>query len=138
MKSPTRSTDVAHSPRVVSRDEWRQARIALLVEERALTKARDRVAAERRALPWVRIDKEYVFEGPAGELTLAELFDGRSQLFVKHFMMGPGQETQCVGCLLEVDHVDSLLTHLQNRDVIYVAIARAPIKEIEVVRKRMD
>ena len=113
-------------------------RIALLVEERALTKARDRVAAERRALPWVRIDKEYVFEGPAGELTLAELFDGRSQLFVKHFTMGPGQETQCVGCLLEVDHVDSLLAHLQNRDVFYVAIARAPIKEIEVVRKRMD
>ena len=113
-------------------------RIALLVEERALTKARDRVAAERRALPWVRINKEYVFEGSAGELTLAELFDGRSQLFVKHFMMGPGQETQCVGCLLEVDHVDSLLTHLQNCDVIYVAIARAPIKEIEVVRKRMD
>jgi len=122
---------------VVSRAEWLIARKDLLKREKELTRLRDRLAAERRALPWVRIDKEYVFDAPEGEVTLAELFDGRSQLFIKHFMMAPGQTTQCVGCSLEVDHIEGILPHLKNHDVSYVAVARAPIEEIEAVRKQM-
>ena len=122
---------------VVSREEWLIARRDLLKREKELTRLRDQLAAERRALPWVKIDKEYVFDAPEGEMTLAELFDGRRQLFIKHFMMAPGQLTQCVGCSLEVDHVDGILPHLENHDVTYVAVARAPIEEIQAVRKRM-
>jgi len=126
-----------NTPKIVSREEWLEARKALLAKEKELTHFRDRLAAERRALPWVKVDKQYVFDGPQGTVTLAELFDGRSQLFVKHFMMGPGQISQCVGCSLEVDQIEGTLLHLQNHDVSYVAVARAPIREIEIVRKRM-
>jgi len=122
---------------VVSRAEWLIARKDLLTREKELTRLRDQLAAHRRALPWVKVDKEYVFDAPEGKVTLAELFDGRSQLFIKHFMMGPGQLTQCVGCSLEVDHVDGILPHLQNHDLSYVAVARAPIDEVEAMRKRM-
>jgi predicted dithiol-disulfide oxidoreductase (DUF899 family) len=123
--------------RIVSRREWNTARIALLAKEKELTRFRDRLAVERHALPWVRIDKEYVFDAPEGKVSLAELFDGRSQLFVKHFMMGPHATGQCVGCSFEVDHVQGILAHLENHDVTYAVVARAPIEEIEVVRKRM-
>ena len=102
---------------IVSREEWLIARKDLLKREKELTRLRDQLAAERRALPWVTIDKKYVFDAPEGEVTLAELFDGRSQLFIKHFMLGPGQKTQCVGCSLEVDHIDGILPHLENHDV---------------------
>lgn len=122
---------------VVSREEWLAARRRLLAEEKEFTRQYDAIASKQRALPWVRIDKEYVFDSPAGKVTLAELFDGRSQLFVKHFMMGPGAKHQCVGCSLEVDHVEGILEHLENHDVSYVAVARAPIDEIEAVRQRM-
>jgi predicted dithiol-disulfide oxidoreductase (DUF899 family) len=122
---------------VVSRVEWLVARKDLLKREKELTRQRDQLATERRALPWVKIDKKYIFDAPEGEVTLAELFNGHSQLFIKHFMMAPGQETQCVGCSLEVDHVDGILPHLENHDLSYVAVARAPIDEIEAVRKRM-
>ena len=122
---------------IVSPAEWLVARRDLLRREKELTRLRDQLAAERRQLPWVKIDKKYVFDAPEGEVTLTELFDGRSQLFIKHFMMAPGQVTQCVGCSLEVDHIDGILPHLENHDVSYVAVARAPIDEIEVVRKRM-
>jgi predicted dithiol-disulfide oxidoreductase (DUF899 family) len=122
---------------IASREDWLRARTALLDKEKALTRARDALSAERRALPWVRIEKEYVFDGPQGKVTLAELFDGRSQLFIKHFMMGPGQAHHCVGCFFEVDHVEGILVHLQNHDVTYAAVARAPIGEIEAVRRRM-
>ena len=126
-----------NSPKIVSRAEWLEARKALLAREKELTRLRDELAAERRTLPWVRVEKQYVFDGPHGKLTLADLFDGRSQLFVKHFMMGPGQVSQCVGCSLEVDQVEGALVHLHNHDVSYVVVARAPIGEIETVRKRM-
>ena len=125
------------SPKIVSPAEWLEARKALLMKEKELTRLRDELAAERRALPWVRVDKQYVFDAPGGKVTLGDLFDGRSQLFVKHFMLGPGQVGQCVGCSLEVDQVEGVLVHLQNHDVSYVVVARAPIREIEVVRKRM-
>jgi predicted dithiol-disulfide oxidoreductase (DUF899 family) len=122
---------------IVSQKEWLVARKALLMKEKELTKLRDQLSEERRALPWVKVEKSYVFDAPEGKVTLAQLFDGRSQLFVKHFMMGPRQDGQCVGCSFEVDHVEGILVHLENHDVTYVAVARAPIEEIEVVRKRM-
>jgi len=122
---------------VVTRDEWIEQRRILLNEEKRLTQLRDRLSEKRRALPWVRIDKEYRFGTAEGVATLSDLFDGRSQLFVKHFMLGPGQPLQCVGCSLEVDHLDGILPHLENHDVSYVVVARAPIEEIEIVRKRM-
>jgi len=125
------------SHRIVSREQWLEERTALLAKEKAFTRMRDELNAQRRALPWVKIEKEYVFDAPEGEVTLAQLFDERGQLFIKHFMMGPGQTTQCVGCSLEVDHVEGLLEHMENHDLSYVAVARAPIEEIETVRKRM-
>ena len=123
--------------RVASRDEWRAARVALLEKEKALTAMKDAVAAERRALPWVRVEKDYVFDGPTGPVTLCDLFDGRSQLFIKHFMMGPGQSQQCVGCSLEVDHLTGIRVHLENHDVTYAVIARAPIEQIERLKHKM-
>ena len=131
------NTEVLSDHEIVSREEWLIARKDLLEREKEFTRLRDQLAAERRALPWVKIDKEYIFDAPEGEVTLAELFDERSQLFIKHFMMAPGQKTQCVGCSLEVDHIDGILPHLENHDVTYVAVARATIEEIEAVRKRM-
>lgn len=132
---PTETTLRGH--KVVSREDWIAARKELLSKEKQFTRLRDQLAAERRALPWVKIEKEYVFDAPEGQVTLAELFDGRSQLFIKHFMMGPGQVGQCVGCSLEVDHLDGVLVHLEHHDVTYAVVARAPIEEIKLVRKRM-
>src|SRR5215471_7339713 len=122
---------------IVTDREWLVARKELLTKEKELTKLRDQLSEERRALPWVKVDKPYVFDAPEGKVTLADLFDGRSQLFIKHFMMGPGASTQCVGCSFEVDHIEGILEHLQNHDVTYAVVARAPIEEIEAVRKRM-
>lgn len=122
---------------VVSHEDWLEARTALLAKEKAHMGAGDALAAERRALPWVRIDKPYVFETPTGPASLSDLFAGRSQLFVKHFMLGPGQAQPCVGCSFEADHVDGILPHLQNHDLSYVAVSRAPIAEIEAVKARM-
>jgi len=135
MNTAPTSTESGHQ--IVSRQEWIAARKALLAKEKELTRRRDQLAAERTALPWVKIEKEYVFDAPEGKVTLAGLFDGRSQLFIKHFMMGPGQVTQCVGCSLEVDHIEGILEHLENHDVTYAVVARAPIEEIEAVRHRM-
>jgi predicted dithiol-disulfide oxidoreductase (DUF899 family) len=88
-------------------------------------------------LPWVEVTEPYVFDGPDGPVTLAQLFGGRSQLFVKHFMLAPGQANPCIGCSFEVDHLAGILVHLENHDVAYVAIARAPIEQIEAARRRM-
>ncbi|WP_395448224.1 DUF899 domain-containing protein [Aminobacter sp. UC22_36] len=122
---------------IVTRDEWVAARRALLAKEKAMTRARDELSAERRKLPWVRIDKQYFFDGPEGRLSLSDLFQGRSQLFIKHFMMGPGQVHHCVGCSFELDNADSVIVHLENHDVSYVAVARAPLAEIEALKRRM-
>jgi predicted dithiol-disulfide oxidoreductase (DUF899 family) len=137
MNATLQKTQV-ENPKIVSPGEWTEARKRLMTREREVARQLDELNAERRMLPWVRLEKEYVFDSPSGKVTLADLFDGRSQLFVKHFMMGPGQKQQCVGCSLEVDHLAGILVHLQNHDVSYVAVARAPIDEIEAVRKRMD
>lgn len=122
---------------VVSSEEWLEARLELLREEKEHTRERDRLSAKRRALPWVKVDKDYVFDAPDGKLTLADLFDGRGQLIVKHYMMAPGQATPCVGCAFEADHVEGMLVHLNNHDVSYAAVARAPIEEVEAFRRRM-
>lgn len=124
-------------PRVVSRDEWLAARKAHLKSEKALTRFRDLVAAERRALPWVKVEREYTFDTREGKKTLADLFNGRSELIVKHFMLGPGWKEGCVGGSFEVDHVQGALVHLEHHDVSYVAVSRAPLSEIEAYRNRM-
>jgi predicted dithiol-disulfide oxidoreductase (DUF899 family) len=122
---------------VVSREEWIAARKDLLREEKEFTRMRDRLSAKRRALPWVRIDKIYSFEAPTGTVTLSDLFDGRSQLIVKHFMFGPDWSEGCVGCSFGGDHVDGALAHLNNHNVSYVAVSRAPLAKIEVYKRRM-
>jgi predicted dithiol-disulfide oxidoreductase (DUF899 family) len=122
---------------VVSREEWVAARRELLAAEKEFTRLRDRINAERRALPWVKLDKTYVFDGLDGKVTLADLFDGRSQLIVKHFMFGPDWEEGCVGCSFECDHVGGALPHLEHHDVSYVAVSRAPLARIETYRQRM-
>ncbi len=122
---------------IVSRDEWLAARRQLLKKEKELTYLTDKVNAERRELPWVKIDKPYIFDGPHGKETLADLFEGRSQLIIKHFMFGPGWEEGCVGCSFGADHLDGANLHLANHDVTLVAISRAPLAEIEVFKKRM-
>jgi predicted dithiol-disulfide oxidoreductase (DUF899 family) len=122
---------------VVSREEWLAARKALLLEEKELTRMRDRLNTARRALPWVKVAKDYLFEGPEGRETLSDLFAGRSQLIVKHFMFGPGWSEGCVGCSFESDHAEAALVHLEHHDVSYVAVSRAPYAEIEPFKKRM-
>ena len=122
---------------VVSREAWLQARRELMAKEKAHMQRGDQLNAELRALPWVKVEKRYELDGPNGKLSLSDLFAGRSQLFVKHHMLGPGQQHHCVGCALEVDHLQGILAHLQNHDLSYVSIARAPIAEIEVLRQRM-
>jgi predicted dithiol-disulfide oxidoreductase (DUF899 family) len=131
------ATNTIVHPKVVSRPEWLAARRELLAREKALTKARDELSRRRHELPWVKVEKSYVFDGPKGKETLADLFDGRSQLFLKHFMFGPGWEEGCVGCSFEVDHIEGALAHLENHDVSYVAVSRAPLPEIEAFRQRM-
>ena len=122
---------------VVSREQWLEARTALLVREKELTRQRDALAAERRKLPWVRVEKEYVFDAPGNKETLSDLFDGRSQLIVQHFMFGPGWKEGCVGCSFQADHIDGALVHVEHRDVTLVVISRAPLSQIEPFRKRM-
>jgi predicted dithiol-disulfide oxidoreductase (DUF899 family) len=122
--------------KIVSREEWLAARTALLGKEKEFTRLRDRLSAERRALPWVRVEKEYVFDTLDGRKRLAELFDGRSQLVVNHFMLGPGWKEGCVGCSFGADHM-SCLVHLEHHDVTVVVVSRAPLHEIEAYRKRM-
>jgi predicted dithiol-disulfide oxidoreductase (DUF899 family) len=122
---------------VVSQDEWLAARRQLLIKEKELTRLRDQLNAERQALPWVKIEKPYIFDGPHGKETLADLFDGRSQLIVKHFMFGPDWQEGCVGCSFECDHVGGTLPHLEQHDVTYVAVSRAPLPKLEEFKRRM-
>lgn len=122
---------------VVSREEWRAAHHAHLAREKALTQQRDALRAERQALPWVKMDKTYVFQSTEGKCSLGDLFEGRSQLIIKHFMFGPGWREGCVGCSFEMDHIQAALPHLEQRDVRFVAISRAPLEEILPFKERM-
>lgn len=123
--------------RVVSQDEWLKQRLTLMEKEKQYVRLGDELSTEVRSLPWVKVEKDYTFTSPEGDVTFAGLFKGHSQLFVKHFMMEPGQEWQCQGCSLESDHVDELLPHFEHHDMSYITVSRAPIVEIEVVRKKM-
>ncbi len=126
---------------VVSQKQWLAARKALLLKEKEFTHLRDKINAERLALPWVKVEKNYVFDTPQGKKTLSVLFDGRSQrrsqLIVYHFMLGPGWEAGCPGCSFLSDHIDSALPHLEHHDVTWTAGSRAPLAEIETYKQRM-
>ena len=131
------STSTIKSPKVVSRDEWFAARKKLLAKEKRLTRERDALAAERRQLPWVKVAKNYVFGGLDGKVTLADLFDGKSQLIIYHFMFGPDWQEGCPSCSFKMDHTDGALVHLAQRDVSFAAVSRAPLSKIEGFKKRM-
>ena len=122
---------------VVSREEWLKARRALLAQEREETHLRDKLNAARLALPWVRIDKDYRFETLEGSRSLADLFDGRSQLIVYHFMFGPTWDAGCPGCSFLADHFDGTLAHLNHHDVTLTAISRGPLAKLEAYKTRM-
>lgn len=122
---------------VVSREDWLKARRALLATEKEETKLRDKIRAERQNMPWVKVDKSYAFDTPDGKKTLADLFDGRSQLMIYHFMFGPDWEAGCPGCSFLADHIDGTLAHLNNHDVTLVCVSRAPLAKIQAYKARM-
>jgi predicted dithiol-disulfide oxidoreductase (DUF899 family) len=123
--------------RIVSRDEWLKERVALLAEEKELTRRRDALAAKVRELPWVKVEKPYTFEGPTGRVSLAELFADKSQLIVYHFMFDPTWSQGCKSCSFVADHYNGLVVHLAHRDISFVTISQAPIEKIEPFRTRM-
>jgi predicted dithiol-disulfide oxidoreductase (DUF899 family) len=136
MNTITTSSNADHHP-VVSLDDWLVQRRELLEREKALTRQRDQIARERRALPWVRLAKAYAFDTPAGRRTLAELFEGRRQLMVQHFMLAPGWEQGCKSCSFMADHLAGARVHLEQRDLTVLLVSRAPLGEIERFRRRM-
>ena len=129
------ATEARH--KVVSKDEWLKARVAHLAAEKEFTSKRDELSRQRRELPWERVGQNYVFQGPNGPETLADLFRDRSQLMVYHFMLGPDWEEGCKCCSYLADHFDSTLIHLAHRDVTFAAISRAPMPSIRAFQKRM-
>lgn len=131
------SARTVDNPRVVSRDEWLAARKKLLAKEKELTRQRDAIAAERRQLPWVKVEKTYLFDSPSGKKKLADLFEGRSQLIIYHFMFGPDWQEGCPSCSFNMDHADGALVHLAQRDVSFAVVSRAPISKIDAFKKRM-
>src|SRR6266699_2224883 len=138
MKAATKmSTRTVDNPKIVSREEWLVARKKLMAREKQLTRERDAVAAERRQLPWVKVEKNYVFDSPSGKKTLADLFNGKSQLIVYHLMFGPEWQEACPSCSFNIDHTDATLVHLAQRDVSFAAVSRAPISKIEAFKTRM-
>jgi predicted dithiol-disulfide oxidoreductase (DUF899 family) len=129
--------NMSENSKVVSREKWLAAREELLNKEKEFNRLRDQLSKERRELPWVKVDKEYVFDAPGGKETLSDLFDGKSQLIVYHFMFGPEWEEGCRSCSFVSDHIDGSIAHLANRDVTLLAVSRAPLSKIEEFKKRM-
>lgn len=125
------------TPNVVSREEWLKARVALLAEEKDFTRRRDALAEKVRALPWVKVDKPYAFDAPTGRKSLADLFAGKSQLIVYHFMFDPTWSQGCMGCSFLADHFNGIVTHLAQRDISFVAVSKAPMEKILPFRTRM-
>lgn len=134
-KLTTRNGTSEH--KVVSRDAWIAARKKFLVEEKKFFRLHDRLKEKRRALPWFHVDKEYIFDGPDGKETLADLFAGRSQLVVYHFMFDPNDDEGCAHCAFWSDHFDSLSHHIGQRDTSFAVISRAPLKKLRAHQKRM-
>jgi len=130
-------TNSFQNPTIVSEDKWLAARRELLRKEKEFTKLGDQLAARRRELPWVKVNKAYTFESPDGRVTLADLFEGRSQLMVQHFMLGPGWEEGCKSCSYMMDHFNPTVPHLNARDVSFAAISHAPLAEILPFKARM-
>src|ERR1700734_1306218 len=122
---------------VVSRDDWLKARVALLKEEKELTRRSDELARRRQQLPWVRVDKDYVFNTEKGEQTLRDLFAGRSQLLVYHFMFGPDYKAGCPSCSSIADGFNGIVVHLQNHDIAFSAVSRAPFEKLQGYKQRM-
>jgi predicted dithiol-disulfide oxidoreductase (DUF899 family) len=131
-----KETDM-ETPKVVSHEEWLKARLELLAAEKALTRQRDALTRRRMTMPCERVEKNYVFDTPEGRRTLAELFEGRRQLLLQHFMFGPGWEQGCPSCSFMADHSDGMNVHLKHRDVTLVAVSRAPLPDIQRFRRRM-
>lgn len=136
MPTATNTTQL-RDHQVVSPEAWIAHRKQLLQKEKELTRLRDEIARRRRELPWERVTKEYVFEGPDGNQTLAQLFAGKSQLIVYHFMFGPSWKEGCVGCSFLADHLGGVLLHLGQKDISFVVVSRAPLAEIEAFKKRI-
>ena len=124
--------------KVVSKEEWLAARIEHLASEKEFTRLRDQLSRQRRELPWVKVDKEYVFDGPNGKETLSELFAGRSQLLIYHFMFDPSWDEGCVSCSFWADNSNGIIVHLNHRDVTMVTVSRAPLDQLEAYRRRME
>ena len=123
--------------RIVSQADWLDARRALLAKEKAFTQQREELARERRALPWVKVEKDYVFDAPEGQVTLADLFDGKGQLIVQHFMFGPDWNEGCPSCSFWTDNFNGIDVHLAHRDTAFVLVSRGPLDRLEAYRKRM-
>ncbi len=130
-------TNSFKNPTIVSEDKWVAARRELLRQEKELTRMRDQLAAHRRELPWVKVNKAYTFDAPSGPASLGELFNGRSQLAVYHFMLGPDWDEGCPSCSFVADHLAPTVVHLQARDVSLAVVSRAPLAEILPFKKRM-
>lgn len=131
------ATETIQRPRVVSHEDWVSERVALMAREKELTRLRDELSRQRRELPWEKVTKSYVFDGPRGRETLADLFDGRSQLVVYHFMFAPSWDEGCKACSFWADNFDGIDIHLAHRDITFLAISRAPLAKLEAYRKRM-
>ena len=137
MTTQTPSIEDLSTHPVVSRDQWLEARKALLHKEKEFTRQKDQLFAECRALPWVKVDKNYVFDTASGKQTLPDLFGDKSQLIVTHFMLGPEWEQGCVGCSFGADHYDGIVVHLEQHDIAFVVVSRAPLPKIDAFKKRM-
>ena len=136
-KETKSGTEQMKHPRIVSEAEWTVARKDLLTREKEFARLRDELSRHRRELPWVKVEKEYLFDGPDGKETLADLFGGQSQLVVYHFMFGPGWEEGCKSCSYLADHFDGANWHLPHRDVMFAVVSRAPLQELEPYKKRL-
>jgi len=136
-RGPEREGAAVESHRVVSHEDWIEARRGFLAKEKEFTHLRDRLSRERRDLPWERVDRAYIFDGPNGKETLSDLFAGRRQLIVYHFMFGPDWEAGCPSCSLLADSFNGVIIHLNQRDVSFVAVSRAPVDKLEAYKKRM-
>jgi predicted dithiol-disulfide oxidoreductase (DUF899 family) len=130
-------TEILKGHKIVSEKEWIEARKQFLIKEKEFTRLRDQLNQERRDLPWKAVNKEYIFNGPNGKQTLSELFDGRSQLIVYHFMFDPSWEGGCPHCSFWADNFNGIITHLNQRDVTMIAVSRAPYSKLAAYKKRM-